>query len=455
MISNSGHDENGKYSGGKAGDQTGGEWSVIAWYNRPWKCVLRYPDAKVRAKIAELARKAAQNDKIGYDQSERGTYWTQLKAAGYDPSKIAVACEADCSAGVIANVKAVGYILGISALKNLSATYTGNMRSGFKSAGFEVLTDSKYLTSDAYLLEGDILLNDSCHTATNLTNGSKATVAQTVTIDPKTIWDFLMDKIGNAFGVAGLMGNLYAESALKPTNLQNSYESKLGYTDASYTAAVDNGSYTNFVKDSAGYGLAQWTYWSRKQGLLKYVQSKKVSIGNLTAQLEFLYKELSESYSGVLSALKNAKSVRAASDIVLTKYEAPADQGTKVQETRAGYGQKYYDAYAGSGTNSSTSSGSSQTGGTTIKKLQGAEKWERGFSNGKKYKTTTALNLRYGASAEKLSNGKDKFGVIEVLKAGAVVTYYGYYTINKDGTKWLYVAVNGKTGFVSSKYLTA
>lgn len=44
MISNCGHDERGKYSGGKAGDQTGTEWQVINWYNRPWKCVLRHPD---------------------------------------------------------------------------------------------------------------------------------------------------------------------------------------------------------------------------------------------------------------------------------------------------------------------------------------------------------------------------------------------------------------------------
>ena len=41
-------------------------------------------------------------------------------------------------------------------------------------AGFEILTDSKYLTSDVYLLAGDILLNDVYHTAINLTNGSKA-----------------------------------------------------------------------------------------------------------------------------------------------------------------------------------------------------------------------------------------------------------------------------------------
>ena len=85
-----------------------------------------------------------------------------------------------------------------------------------------------------------------------------------------------------------MMGNLFAESALSPINLQNTYEKKLGYSDSAYTAAVDNGTYTNFVKDSAGYGLAQWTFWSRKQNLLNYAKSKGVSIGNLNMQLEFL-----------------------------------------------------------------------------------------------------------------------------------------------------------------------
>ena len=60
-------------------------------------------------------------------------------------------------------------------------------------------------------------------------------------MNEKRIWDFLMARLGNAFGTAGLMGNLYAESALNPKNLQNTYEKKLGMTDNSYTAAVDNG----------------------------------------------------------------------------------------------------------------------------------------------------------------------------------------------------------------------
>lgn len=174
-ISNCGHDERNKYSGGKAGDQTGGEWQVINWYNRPWKCVLRHPDAKVRKMIAEMARAAAKNNLVGYDQSQRYTFWEHLKASNYKPENITVACEADCSSGVAAIVKGAGYRLGIQKLKDVSIyLYTGNMRAGLKAAGFEVLTASKYLTSDAYLLEGDIILNDSAHVATNLTNGAKA-----------------------------------------------------------------------------------------------------------------------------------------------------------------------------------------------------------------------------------------------------------------------------------------
>ena len=173
-ISNSGSDENGAYSGGQAGDQTGNEWRMRSWYDRPWSCVLRYPDQKVALKIAQLAIDAALNDLIGYDQSQNRTYLKQLKAVGWEPTKITVACEADCSAGVCANVTAAGYLLGIPALQNHTGTYTGNMRSALTKAGFQLLTDSKYLTGGDYLLPGDILLNDGAHTATNVTIGAKA-----------------------------------------------------------------------------------------------------------------------------------------------------------------------------------------------------------------------------------------------------------------------------------------
>ena len=172
-ISNSGGDERGGIRGGKAGDQTGNEWVIRSWYSRPWTCVLRYPDQKARELIAELSIEAAENNNNGYDQGQRQTYWEELRKAGYRPKNIKTPCEADCSAGVIANTKAAGALLGIPKLLNVKATYTGNMRDEFRAAGFEVLTDKKYRDSSDYLLPGDILLNDGAHTATNLGYGDK------------------------------------------------------------------------------------------------------------------------------------------------------------------------------------------------------------------------------------------------------------------------------------------
>lgn len=191
-------------------------------------------------------------------------------------------------------------------------------------------------------------------------------------MNEEKIWKFLKSKGFTDFGVAGLMGNLYAESGLSPINLQNSYEKKLNFTDQSYTQAVDNGSYTNFVKDAAGYGLAQWTYWSRKQNLLNYARSIGKSIGDLDMQLEFLCKELS-GYSAVWKTLQSATSVFEASNAVLLQYERPANQSEAVQNKRASYGQAYYDEFAQSTTKEGVGSL------TAIERLIATAKAEEGY----------------------------------------------------------------------------
>jgi peptidoglycan hydrolase-like protein with peptidoglycan-binding domain len=211
-------------------------------------------------------------------------------------------------------------------------------------------------------------------------SSQNSTTSASTSDTEKTIWDYLYKEIGNPYGVAGLMGNLYAESGLISTNLQNSYESSLGYTDATYTAAVDNGTYSNFINDSAGYGLCQWTYYTRKKALLNYAKTKGVSIGDLNMQLAFLIKELTESYSTVLATLKKASAVLEASNAVLFNFERPANSGSSVQSARASYGEKYYKKYAtASTTTSSTSTASTSSSyptvkygssGTYVKKLQ-------------------------------------------------------------------------------------
>lgn len=143
-------------------------------------------------------------------------------------------------------------------------------------------------------------------------------------------------------GIAGLMGNLYAESGLNPRNLQDTFNKKLGLTDDQYTKRVDNGLYWNFVKDGAGYGLAQWTFHARKQNLLNYAKKKKTSIGDLQTQLEFLYEELSSNFKPVLEVLTKTTSVSEASNTVLFKFESPANTGIVVQNTRYQYSLSYY-----------------------------------------------------------------------------------------------------------------
>ena len=192
-----------------------------------------------------------------------------------------------------------------------------------------------------------------------------ALAAKTTEAQPKKVWDFFVAKLGNEYGAAGVMGNLKAESGFLAINVQNSYESKLGYTDSTYTDAVDNGSYTNFVKDSAGYGLAQWTYWSRKQGLLNYAKSMNASVGNIDMQLEYLWKELTSGYSGLVNTLKNSTSVAQAASAFMIQFERPADQSAAAQAKRASFGQTYYDQYAtGKSTSATTYTAAPSTTGS-------------------------------------------------------------------------------------------
>lgn len=100
------------------------------------------------------------------------------------------------------------------------------------------------------------------------------------------IWEYLDSEIKNPYGVAGVMGNLEAESGLIPNNLQNTGNRKLDISDSEYTKSVDDGVYpeSSFISDGFGYGLAQWTYSSRKKGLYNFAKSRNVSIGNLQMQ---------------------------------------------------------------------------------------------------------------------------------------------------------------------------
>lgn len=159
------------------------------------------------------------------------------------------------------------------------------------------------------------------------------------------IWKFLKQKGFSDAGAAGAMGNMNAESGLQSNNLENTGNTRLSMSDAQYTAAVDNGTYKNFVHDSFGFGICQWTFYSRKQALLNFCEQKNKSVGDLTTQLEFFVKELQQSFSSVYKTLITSNDVKECSDAMLFKFEAPAAASSKSTQ-RYNMSMTYYNKFA-------------------------------------------------------------------------------------------------------------
>lgn len=159
------------------------------------------------------------------------------------------------------------------------------------------------------------------------------------------ILDFLRVRGFNEYAVFGIVANMYAESGFRADNLQNSYESRLGMSDAEYVAKVNAGEYTGFCTDRAGFGLCQWTSSGRKTGLYNFTKQHGKSIGDLGLQLEYFWHELNTSYKNVLKALQSAQSVDEAARVVMLKFERPANQSEVNQLVRASYGMEFYERY--------------------------------------------------------------------------------------------------------------
>lgn len=141
-------------------------------------------------------------------------------------------------------------------------------------------------------------------------------------------------------GACAILGNVQAESGFVPNNLEDLYNNRLNVTDAQYTANVDNNSYTNFAYDRCGYGLAQWTYPTRKQNLLNYVKSKNKSIGDLNTQVEFLIKELKQDFPGIWNQLISSHDLYNLTNTLLEKWENPQVKNITL---RYKYAQNWYD----------------------------------------------------------------------------------------------------------------
>ena len=89
--------------------------------------------------------------------------------------------------------------------------------------------------------------------------------------------------------VAAILGNMYAESKFSPLISQEDDEDL-------YQPEYIKRNIKSIEKDGIGWGLIQWTHWSRKRALYDYAVSKgDVSyFGDMDTQLEYLVYELKD-----------------------------------------------------------------------------------------------------------------------------------------------------------------
>lgn len=144
----------------------------------------------------------------------------------------------------------------------------------------------------------------------------------------------------SAAGIAGIMGNIEAESAFRPDNV----EDRSGIDDATYTKMVDEGTYIRdiFENDAYGYGLCQWTYHTRKARLYRLCKSKGVSIADVDAQMDLLIAELQE-YTSLYATLQTSNDYLQCAKDFMRIFENPADQSASAIAYRQALAKPYYD----------------------------------------------------------------------------------------------------------------
>ena len=168
----------------------------------------------------------------------------------------------------------------------------------------------------------------------------------------KTIWEYLKAKGFSDVAAAAIMGNMEAESNCVSCRLQGDFSTDY-QKSKEYTALVDKGdiSREQFVYNGpggGGYGLCQWTYWSRKAGLYDLAKSQGVSIGDEFIQVEWLVRELfQDEFRPVLNTLQNSESIRECSDVMIKKFLRPADQSDAVCVQRAKFAREVCAEFAG------------------------------------------------------------------------------------------------------------
>ena len=160
----------------------------------------------------------------------------------------------------------------------------------------------------------------------------------------QTIWNYLKQHTAlSDEAIAGIMGNMEAESNCEACRVQGDFTSDRRVSKQ-YAQQVNSGMLPNWHTDSKGWGLCQWTFYTRKQNLRSTCQSYGVGIEDESAQLAFFLAEMQMEYTSTWNKLLNCHSIYDAASYVCCEYERPAVNNVAA---RADYGQTIYNQFHG------------------------------------------------------------------------------------------------------------
>ena len=146
----------------------------------------------------------------------------------------------------------------------------------------------------------------------------------------KFIWDYLLQVGYTESSAAGIMGNLMVESGLDPRRVENKNGSEWKTADE---VTVDG---------TTGYGLCQWTYNTRQQGLADLAKSYNKKSSDLVVQLDYMMKEVQQGYTSCLpSGLNACKTPEDAATKWCNEFENP---GVPHLEERTNWARKIFEA---------------------------------------------------------------------------------------------------------------
>jgi len=221
---------------------------------------------------------------------------------------------------------------------------------------------------------------------------------------------------GNEKGACAVLGNWYVESKCDPNRLQGDTGNQRTTLTTYYTDAVNGGtniqyptgySRSDFINDSKGYGLAQWTTSSRKADLYDYYGSNvgvdsSHPIESFDRQWNYFKWELNSraGFTGIIAVMSNTNT----SLDDLTDYFRKVYEGTTSgAQDRRDWAETFYNHYSGS------------TYGYTVSVII--------VGNG-----DVTVNPLYGNTGDLISliatpKGSDSFTKWEVLKGNIVLNY--------------------------------